>query len=318
MKTEFRIIVIMILLASSILFLIYQNPTDTPKSVSFEKHSSELVEMNQLSKKYQTIENQQRFDESKKQMQEKLKEITLDYMGLKISNVELLEGQYPFRNATSWEERFDLEPLTVCDFEAKIPLHIQIISKTENYEKFAKKYSQYSIELSIMDERNPISNIHYGLIAINDENQWAATYFHLDSCTDKITDKETLFLHCYDEKNDYRFATFNYDDIVSSYASIDFCKIELDSWRQSVYDYFQKLNEKRRAFEMEQMSSVVDQESQWRVFSEMSRQGDLGNIIGNIIQGKFDEQKTLDMIKDYEKQYSSLPEELLELIENRE
>jgi len=38
MKTEFKIITIMILLTSSILFLIYQNPDETPKSFSFEKH----------------------------------------------------------------------------------------------------------------------------------------------------------------------------------------------------------------------------------------------------------------------------------------
>ena len=317
MKTKFYTIIIIALLASSILFLIYQNPYETPKSASFEKHSNELVQMNELSKKYQSMENQKRLDESKKQMQEKLKEIASDYMGLKISDVELLEGQYPFRSATFWEERFDLEPLSVCDFEEKIPLHMQIISHTENYEKFAKKYSRYNIELSIMDERNLISNIHYGLIATNDKNQSASTYFHLDSCTNEITDKDPLFLNCFDENNDYKFATRNYDDVISSYSNDHFCKIELDSWRQSVYDYSQILNEKRKAFETEKMPTIVDQESQLGVFSEMNRQGDLGNIVGNIIHGKFDEQNTQELIKEYEDLYGSLPDELLELIEMR-
>jgi hypothetical protein len=318
MKIEFKIIIVMALLVSATLFLIYQNPDETPKSTSFEKHSSELVEINELSKKYQSMENQQSFENSKNQMKEKLKEITFDYTGLKISDVELIEGYYPFQNTTHWEKRFDLEPLSVCDFEEKIPLHMKIISRTENYEKFTKKYSRYDITLSIMDERNIPSNIHYGLIATNTKNQMASTYFHLDSCTEKITDKKTLFLNCHDEETGYRYATLNYDDIVSSYSNEHFCKIELDPWRQSVYDYSQILNEERRASDIKQMSGVVDQESQERAFSEMHKQGELGNIVGNIVHGEFDEQKTQDMIKEYEKQYDRLPEELLELIEKRE
>ena len=317
MKTEIKIIVVMIFLACSILFLISQNPSETPKSTSFEKYSEKLVQINKLSQKYHSADNLQQFDDSKKQMQEILKEISFYYLGLEISNVELIEGQYPFRNATSWEERFDLEPSSVCDFEEKIPLHLKIITDTENYERFTKKYSHYNLTLSIFDERHPISNIHYGLIATNNEKQMASTYFHLDSCTNEITDKELLFLHCFDNKNDYRYATSNYDDVVSSYSNIDFCNIELDSWRQSIYDYSQKFNEERRAFDMEQMSSVESLEDQQRVFLEMNRQGDLGNILGNIFQGKFDEPKTQEMIKSYENQYGGLPEELVELIENR-
>ena len=72
-------------------------------------------------------------------MQEKLKEVSSDYLGLNISNMELLEGYYPFQNATYWEKRFDLEPSSVCDFERIIPLHMQIISKTDNFKIFTKE-----------------------------------------------------------------------------------------------------------------------------------------------------------------------------------
>ena len=102
MKTEFNIIIIMILLASFTLFLIYQNPDETPKSISFEKHSNELVQMNQLSKKYQLMEDTQKFDESKRLMQEKIKEISSNYLGLDITHVELMDGYYPFQNATQF------------------------------------------------------------------------------------------------------------------------------------------------------------------------------------------------------------------------
>jgi len=317
MKLEYGIIITVGIFASISLGLIISDPDETPKSLSFEKYSDKLVQINKLSQKYQLTENEQKFDDSKKQMQELLKELSFDYLRLEISNVELIEGQYPFRNATSFEKKFNFEPSSVCDFEEKIPLHMKIITHTENYERFAKKYSPYNLTLSIFDERKPISNIHYGLIATNDEKQMASTYFHLDSCTDEITDKELLFLYCTDKKNDYGYGTFNYDDIVSSYSSIDFCKIELDPWRQSIYDYSQILKEEHRASEMEQMSNITDQESQERTFSEMHKQGELGNIVGNIVHGKFDEQETQEMIKKYEEQYDSLPDELLELIEKR-
>lgn len=307
----------MIVLSSVTLFLIYQNPDETPKSISFEKHSNQLVQMNQLSKKYHSMEDIQKFEISKKLMQEKLKDISSEYLGVTISNMTLLEGYYPFQNATYWAERFDLEPSSVCDFVGTIPLHMQIISQTENFKKFAKKYSTYKLELSIQDERSNTSNIHYGLIATNDKNQSASTYFHLSSCTNEITDKESLFLHCYDGNNDYRFVAHNPDDIISSYSNEEFCKIELDPWRQSVFDYSQNLHEKRQQLHKELTENVVDPESQLRFLSEMEIQGDLDGIVWNMIHGKFDEQKTQEMINAYEKQYGSLPEELLELIENR-
>jgi len=56
----------MIILASATLFLIYQNPDQTPKSLSLEKYSSEIAQINEKSKKYQLIEDVQKFDESKK------------------------------------------------------------------------------------------------------------------------------------------------------------------------------------------------------------------------------------------------------------
>ena len=308
---------IMVLLTSTTLFLISQNLDDAPNLTSLEKHSAELAQINELSKKYQSIDDAQKFNASKSLMQDKLEKISTNYLGLKISHIELLEGYYPFQPASSWAERFDLDPSSVCDFEGTIPLHLQTISKTENFKLFTKKYSPYSLELAIQDERSNISNIHYGLIATNDKNQSASTYFHLSSCTNEITDKEPYFLHCYDGNNDYRFATHNHDDIISSYSNGEFCKIELDSWRQSIFDYSKTLHEKRRQLEKELTENVVDPESQLKFISEMEIQGDLDGIVWSMIHGKFDEQSTQDKIKQYEKQYSSLPDELLELIEEK-
>lgn len=317
MKFEYGIILIMALLVSTTLFLIYQNPDETPSSMSLEKYSGEIVQINEISKKYYLDNDDQKFNNSVKLMQKKLKEIFQNYLELDISHVELFAGNYPFFDAQYRIEKLDFASSSICDYEKNIPLHAQKISQTDNFQRFTKKYSSYPVELIIMDERNEISNIHYGLTATNNANQSASTYFHLDSCTNEITDKEPYFLICYDGDNDYRFSTFNSDDIIASYSNSHFCKIELDSWRQSIYDYSKTLREKQRQLEIESMSKVVDQESQWKFISEMNKHGDLGNIVGSMVHGKYDEPSTQEMIKQYEKQYGSLPEELLELIEKR-
>lgn len=317
MKIEFKIIIIMMILVPATLFLIYQNPEESPKHASFEKYSHEILHINEKSKKYQLADDMMKFNASKILMQEKLKKISLYSMGLDISNVELIEGYYPFRDVQSVVERFDLEPSSICSFEQKIPIHLQILSQTKNFQMFTKKYSSHTLELSIMDERNALSSIHYGLIANNDKNQYASTYFHVDSCTDEITDKDPIFLNCFDNNNDYSFATRNYDDVISSYSNGDFCKIELEPWRQSIFKYSQILHEQRKLLHKESINEITDQETQWVFFSEMDRQGQLGNIVGNIVHGEFDSQITQEQIKEFEKQYGSLPDKLLELIEKR-
>ena len=158
----------------------------------------------------------------KKLMHEKLQEVFLDYLEIKISEVTLLEGQYPFWDVQSRIDRYDLEPSSICGFEQNIPLHMQKISQTDNFQKFAKKYSPHILELIIMDERNTIPNIHYGLIATSNQNQSASTYFHLDSCINEITDEEPYHLNCFDGNNNYRFGTFNTDDILSSFSNTSF------------------------------------------------------------------------------------------------
>ncbi len=317
MKTEYNIIVVMIFLVSSMLFLISQNPDESPKSRSFENYSDDIIQINQESKKYELVNDIQNYNASKKLMQEKLKVVSFDYLGIKISDVLLLDGYYPFKDVKYRVEKFDLEPSSICDFEQNIPLHMQKISQTENFKIFAKKYSSHSIELHLFDERDTISNIHYGLIATNDKNQSASTYFHLDSCINEISDKSPYNLNCFDKNTDYRFATFNTDHILSSYSNGDFCKFELDSWRQSLYDYSKTLQEKQRQLETESMSKIIDPESQRKYISLMNKQGDLRNLVAYMIHNNFDEKSLQEKIKQYEKQHGSLPDELLELIEQR-
>ena len=65
------------------------------------------------------------------------------------------------------------------------------------------------------------------------------------------------------------------------------------------------------------MSNTGDQDPFGGSFSERHKLGELRNIVGNMVHGKFDEQSTQEKIIQYEKQYGSLPEELLELMDKR-
>ena len=315
MKTEFNIIIIMAILISTTFFLIYRNPNEVPNSLLFQKYANEILHINEKSKSQ--LDDVQKFNQSKTLMQEKLKEISWDLLGIKISDMALLEGQYPFVVAKDRAEKLDLDPSLICTFEQNIPMHLKTISETDNFQIFAKKYSSHTLELIIMDERSKVSNIHYGLTTTNNKNQHASTYFHLDSCTNERTDKEPYFLRCSDENNDYQFATFNHDDIISSYSNGHFCKIELDSWRQSLYDYSKTLREKLRQLELQSMTGIVDQESQWEFISEMNKQGYLGNLVGDMIHDNLDDHEIQEKIRQYENKYGSIPKELSELIERR-
>ena len=49
------------------------------------------------------------------------------------------------------------------------------------------------------------------------------------------------FISCHDDANHVIINTINKDDVLASLNHPDFCTIPLDSWRQSVYEYNQKI-----------------------------------------------------------------------------
>ncbi len=315
MKTEFKIISIMMVLACTTLFLIYQDPNASPNLSSYQNDSKELVLFNEQSKKHQANGDDVSFESSKELMVQKLKEISPKYMGIKISDV-WMEGYYPFRDTTEVAQKFDFDVSSICNLETNIPLHLQVLSETENFKAFTKKYSSYHTTLEIYDERYPNSDVHYGLVATNQNGQSASTYFHLDSCTSTITNTNPFHLNCWDENTDYRYATFNQKDIFSSYKNGKFCKIELDSWRQSLLDYSKILQTQQNQLQTESMKAV-DQKSQLEFMYKMNKQSNLVVIIWGMIHETLDEDTLQDKMIQYEKQYGSLPKELLELIENK-
>ena len=317
MKLEHAIIIAMGFLVFLTIILVFQNPEDIPQSKSIQKHAYEITQINEESKKHQQDQDSEKFEKSKKTMQEKIKNISSDLLEIKISKVELLDGQYPFWEVEYRAEKLGFDPAMICAFEQDIPLHLEKISETRNFKLFSKKYTSYTLELIIMDERNKISNIHYGLIATNDKKQSASTYFHVDSCTMQITDKNPYFLNCSDENVGYRYATFNHDDIVSSYSNGHFCKIELDSWRQSLLDYSEMLYEQNRKLEIESINEITDQEEHWKFFSEMNRLGELRNLAAYMIHNNPDENTIKEKIAEYEKKHGEIPGDLADIIEKK-
>jgi len=212
MKTEFRLILVMSILVSATLFLIYQNPDETPKSLVFEKYSNELVQINEQSKKY--LDDVPKFNESKDLMQEKIKDIATDSLGIDIAMSDIHNSYFPIKKGSQIDITGTKESFQICDVVENIPIHLQEIRKSRMFQMFAKKYSAYPIELFLQDERMHNSEFHYGLIATSGNEKSALTYFHANSCTNEITDLDDYFLSCH-----YRedvFGTKNKDDIVAS------------------------------------------------------------------------------------------------------
>ena len=314
MKTEFQIIMIMILLVSASLFFISQNPNDTPKSSSFDKYSDELFQINEKSKKYQSLNDVKKFDESKKLMQEKLGDIASDLLGINAS-VSGIEYNFSLADGRQVEIIGD-ESFPVCNIAENIPVHLQEIQNTKKFQMFVEKYFKYSMELNLQDERRYDSSFHYGLIAKSNDGRTALTMFHVNSCTNQITDSERYILSCHNGENEY-ISSINKKDVIASLNLDDFCTIPLDKWRQSVYDYGKTVSDDKEHCRANAEIPEIDYEAIFECQSERHRLGLLGNIVGMLVSDTDEDGVTEEKIREYNKTYDGLPDELLQLLEEK-
>ena len=236
MKIEYGVIIIAGLLIFAIFGLIFSAPEDVPAH-------TELSKINQKGILAQEADNKEKLKEHASLMQEKITEIARKSLGIERLHVgffpELLSNDGWLQNGSSRRKR-TVSNLHVAE---NIPIHLQNIVKTKKFQMFAEKYSEYPMELNLQDERWSESSFHYGLIANSDDGRTALTFFHADSCTNQITDAERYFLSCHNDAKHQIFSTINKEDVLASLSHPDFCTIPLDSWRQSVYDYNQKIKE---------------------------------------------------------------------------
>ena len=230
---------------------------------------------------------------------------------------EVFQGYFPLIEGSKVKILKGKELFQICNVIENIPIHLQNIGKTEKFRLFAKKYSDYPIELFLQDERLNDSSFHYGLIANSDDGRTALTFFHADSCTNQITDSERYFISCHEDAKHRIFSTINKDDVLASLDHPDFCTIPLDSWRQSVYEYNQKIKEQLEDYLP--TIEIIDKsyESVSTYESESRRLGLLSDISSMYMMAVDDQQDIEEKIKKYNNLFGPMPKEFLQILDAR-
>ena len=315
---------------------LFSDEINESTSVSkLETDAGTLVQLNQQAIKYQKNDEQEKFKGQIKIMHEKLKEIAYNSLGFDVSiyiQTNVFGGEiFPFEDSEAATikakkyERFKEDPYAICNIEEKIPIHLKKIGETEMFQMFSKKYSQYDIQLDILDERGVFdSNVHYGFrVTTEDGNKSATTFFHVNSCSETLREPELNYhIWCFDDDKDYG-STYFKDDVIASLEHDEFCIIPLDPWRQSVADYKGTVSRERsqviqtfsNLFTSENMHKIKDAQEEYDL--ELDRLELLMKLTHFIFEEKIDEQSTQESIQEYKHRFGDLPEELLKLIEER-
>ena len=314
-------VLILCIFATSIVFLGNSTPNETinskPSINSLQRDSEILSEINQQAIIYQKNDETEKFSEQKKLMHEKLEKIASQTLGLNIYIDELYDSLFPFVAGSEIEILEDKEQIEICNIVENFPLHFERIKDAKMFEMFAEKYSEYPIELSLQDERRTQSLFHYGLIAKSDDGRSALTHFHVNSCTNEIIDSDDYFLSCHNDQIREVFGTKNRNYILASLNHEDFCIIPLDEWRQSVYEYGKTLTEKEEKYIRQLENADYNDKDVVALQSELRQIGKLRNLVAMIVSDTIDEKIIQEKIQEYKKTYGNLPDEFLELLENK-
>jgi len=310
MELEYGIIIFVGFLIFTIFGLILSAPDDVPTH-------TEISKINQQGIVAQEAKNEEKLEEYASLMQEKITEIARKSLGLNIFMSDIFQGYFPMADASKVEIPKGKESFQICNVAENIPIHLQNISKTEKFQMFAKKYSDYPMELFLQDERWSDSLFHYGLIAESNDGRTALTFFHANSCTNQITDSEKYFISCHDDANHVVISTINKDDVLASLNHPDFCTIPLDPWRQSVYEFNQKIKKQME----EHLSTVETSDKSYESISayesESRRLVMLSDISSMYVMAIDDEQDIEEKIKKYNDMFGPMPEELLQILDAR-
>ena len=311
------IIGIVLLIAGFLIALLFGSDKFSENNAMIKSDAEILEEINKQGIIYQKIANQEKFDEQMKLMQKKQKDIASEILELNISDAYVAAGwNFPFKESsevTVVNPEFN-DP--ICDIPEKIPNQLQKIQQSEMFQMFAEKYSQHQLMMDISDERNSIGLVHYDLIATLDDGLFSAsTDFHLDSCTNEM--KWSYFLSCKDMRNDEYISTRIKSEIISSLESKEFCNIKFEPWHQDLRDYQDKIS--NELYELTQGEAPVDLDGNppHRFFSDFGRLGLLNDIIRYYESDNPDHEKMQEDVREYNRKFGSLPEELLKIIEQR-
>ena len=247
--------------------------------------------------------------EQEEMFEQKLTEVARGLLGVEISStfVDAFISGIP-----DWEDRSG----QICGSASDIPAHLAEILDVEWYGAFMEKYSAYPIELILHDER-PKLGFHYGFIAALEDGKYASTYLHVDPCTGTVTDAEGYLLTCRDEESGYFFSTKNQSNIAASLQLEDSCVTPIGQWRQSLYDYADKISGEvyRHDEEGVDMDDYDDYVAHWR---EVERLRALENLAYYAASDSFTDGAMQEKVQKYRDIHGALPDDFLNLLEGRD
>jgi len=276
-----------------------------------ERYGTTLEEINRKGLLYQTQERRGEFEEQAELMQRNLRMAASDALSLDVTPWPDHSAYFPLRDASDIKPRPG-ESQEICDVGPGIPLHLHSISKTERFQSFAKKYSGHPITLDIMDERLYRSHLHYGLTAGAAE-KYASTWFHVNTCTDQITDADAHVLVCRDNATGYTNNAVTEKDFAASIEHDEFCVIPLSPWRQSLLDYSQKITLEVRGMFSDFSDSFRTHEDMMQLHKDVQQRDLLQEIANSYYRENVEaaEEKTAQYVREYGK----IPQELADIVE---
>ena len=291
-----------------------------------------LRALDETAKMYRNGGQDAKAEEQEEMFQNKLAEVARGMLGVEISSV-YAELFFSGPMDPTWN------PGQVCGSAGDIPAHLAKVRDAEWYVAFMEKYSAYPIEMHLNDER-PFG-FHYGFVAESGDESHALTYFHVDTCTSRVTDPESYLLRCFDGEIGLTINTSNRNDTTASLKQDDFCPIPISQWRQAFYVYAINVNGERYRI-MEKMQSIDNREDDIAAWHEMDRLNALvdlahavasdnftarthifiypyqGDLTDAAASRNFTDNAIQEKIQDYRDIYGTLPDEFLKLLEDRD
>ena len=310
MKLEYGIVAAVGILICVSLALIANDPNEIVAFSSLEK-------INQKAQEAKKSENQNSFDEYRSKMKKQLESVTSSVLGIDIDSIYLKDNwNLPFQDSSKVKHTMEEYKKTpICNILPNLSLHLQNIRQTELFLMYCEKYRDYHLELDIADERYYNSTVHYGFSA-KSGNKHASTFFHVDSCSGKVS--EYFFLRCHDPviKNS---TSSNYpSEVFASLKNDEFCEIHLIPWREELKDYNELiLSDVKMHLEKMQKQDGNLSEEMIPLLKELDRLDLLGDMVRLLMQHNFDEIEFSKKMEQYERQYGIAPDDFVELIAKR-
>ena len=310
MKLEYGIAAAVGILICVSLALIANDPNDV---VAF----SSIEEINQKAQEAKKSEDKNSLDESRSKMKKQLQSVTSSVLGVDIDSIYLKDGwNFPFQDSSKVKHTMEEYKKTpICNILPNLSLHLQNIRKTELFLMYGEKYQKYHLELDIADERYYNSTVHYGFAA-KSGNKHASTFFHVDSCSGKVS--EIFFLRCHDPTTKNHTSSNYPSEVFASLKSDEFCEIHLVPWRQELNDYNELvLSDVKVHLEKIRDQDVSSSEEMILVTKELDRLDSLSDMVRLLMHHNFDEIEFSKKMEQFEKRYGSPPDDFVELIEKR-